>query len=111
MRTEAARESHNRDQVSSRRAGAFFRTRPDESERHETTNFVKLLTSDGRVRKARGSVEHGAPSTVALGIRRRRGFTLIELLVVITIIGIILGFVLVAGMEAASRARSAPPRP
>ena len=36
--------------------------------------------------------------------KARRGFTLIELLIVMTIIGIILSFVLLAGMDAARRA-------
>ncbi len=53
-----------------------------------------------RVVSAVAAGTRGAASRVS----GRGGFTLVELLAVMTIIGIILGFVLVAGMDAANRA-------
>ena len=53
-----------------------------------------------RCQKRAGASSHPA----VLAGRARSGFTLLELLIVMTIIGIILSFVLLAGMDAARRA-------
>ncbi len=73
-----------------------------ESERHESGNAVEERTprAAGWVARSVRRPCWREPTWPCYSIGR--GFTLIELLVVIAIIGIILGFVLVAGMDAAT---------